>query len=262
MANPNVAFYVTAHQDDWQFFRGEQAYQDLTTGDTRIVFIYTTAGDDKMLPGWWEAREKGAIASIRKAIPAAPLLFNTADINGHRIAKFSCGNSVSYCLRLPDNDAPNSLENLRAGVISSLRSVDDSAVYRDWEDFVFTLKAILAIETLGGNNAHPWVNAPDYNATRNPGDHADHKATADALQTFVSEFYNRAWWATYDTSNRSPNLSGSRLAQKRAMFDAYSNEVLSQTTANGVPHSPNETEWNWWGDKSYVTLRAFNTDDD
>jgi LmbE family N-acetylglucosaminyl deacetylase len=41
----SVAFYVGAHQDDWQLFMSPQAYYDLTTSGTRVVFIYTTFGE-------------------------------------------------------------------------------------------------------------------------------------------------------------------------------------------------------------------------
>lgn len=54
----NVCFYVVAHQDDWQIFRGDQAYADYNyTSDVKIVFIYTTSGDAGATDGWWEARE-------------------------------------------------------------------------------------------------------------------------------------------------------------------------------------------------------------
>ena len=40
-----VVFYIGAHQDDWQLFMSPQAYYDLIADNTRVVFIYTTAGD-------------------------------------------------------------------------------------------------------------------------------------------------------------------------------------------------------------------------
>jgi hypothetical protein len=70
-----VAFYVVAHQDDWQLFRGQQAWSDIQSG-AQIVFIYLTAGDaggDRGV-GWWEAREVAALESCRLVTGAAPLL--------------------------------------------------------------------------------------------------------------------------------------------------------------------------------------------
>lgn len=53
---PYVGCYVAAHQDDWQLFRGEQAWADLNTAGVRVVFVHTTAGDAGATNGWWEAR--------------------------------------------------------------------------------------------------------------------------------------------------------------------------------------------------------------
>jgi hypothetical protein len=37
-----VAFYVVAHQDDWQLFM--DPFKDVTDPPTKIVFVYTAAG--------------------------------------------------------------------------------------------------------------------------------------------------------------------------------------------------------------------------
>src|SRR5947209_5394289 len=68
-----VVFYISAHQDDWQLFRGERAYRDLRAPGLRVVFVYTTAGDSGDGPGasWWRARERGALASCLGAQPEA-----------------------------------------------------------------------------------------------------------------------------------------------------------------------------------------------
>lgn len=257
-----VVFYVAAHEDDWQLFRGEQAYADVNSTNVKGVFIYTTAGDAGQTNGWWEARERGAIASVRSARPAAPLTFDTRVFNGHRIASWNCGNTTSYFLRLPDGIGTASLSNLRDGVIASLTSVDHSTVYNSWSDLWQTLQSILQTETAASQSVQPWVNAPDYNPVRNPNDHADHRATADALRMFVSSAYNRAWWVGYDSQNRPANLSGTPYNQKKTVFDAYGNAVLQETTANGSPVSPSQQEWTLWGARSYVTIRSFGSPDD
>jgi hypothetical protein len=33
-----ISFYVMAHQDDWQMFRGEQAWIDIQAG-ARVAFV-------------------------------------------------------------------------------------------------------------------------------------------------------------------------------------------------------------------------------
>jgi hypothetical protein len=257
-----VAFYVSPHQDDWQFFRGEQAWDDLRVPGVRVVFIYTTAGDAGQAGGWWEARERGAIASIRAAIPLAPLTMSVRTIAGHPITVWECGNSASYCLRLPDGVGPRSLSNLRDGAIPGLTAVDGSTTYRGWDDLVGTLRELLALESSLVAGHSPWVNAPDYDRRRNPREHPDHEATGDAFRSFLAGMYRRAWWVGHDTSRRPPNLDGTAILRKRKLFEAYSQAIIGETTANGRRVPPNETEWLWWGDRSYVTLRQADEPDE
>src|SRR5262249_38012791 len=162
---------------------------------------------------------------------------------------FECGNSVSYCLRLPDGVGLQSLSNLRDGVIASLTAVDRSTTYHGWDDFRDTLRGILERESACVEEKHPRVNAPDHHRRRNPDDHADHRATADALRTFVAGAYRRAWWVSYHIAKRPANLDRSAVILKRRLFEAYSRKVLDETTANGRRIYPNETEWSWWGSR-------------
>jgi GlcNAc-PI de-N-acetylase len=256
-----VAFYITAHQDDWQFFRGEQAFADLNTPDARIIFVYTTAGDAAKTDGWWEAREEGAIASVRRAIAKSPLTISIEKINNHPVTTYSCGNSISYFMRLPDGIASQSLSALRDGSISSLTAVDNSTAYNGWDDFCNTLETIVRQETAASSSPNPWINAPDYDRGLSPDDHADHKATADALRRFADSFCNRAWWVTYDIQNRPVNLIDGGFENKKALFFAYAEVVYELTTKNGNPEPPNQTEWNWWGNRSYCRLAPFGQSD-
>jgi hypothetical protein len=259
MSGLPIAFYVTSHQDDWQLFRGDQAWGDLSASGARIVFVYTTAGDAHRTDGWWEARERGAIASVRAAIPASPLTFHIRTFNGHPIASWDCGNTTSYCMRLPDGI----LDDLRADPPRPLTAVDGSTTYQDWADFRQTLQAILDTETAASTSEHPWVNAPDYDTSRNPGDHQDHLATGAALHEFVTvnSRYSRVWWVGYSTKDRPQNVFGDQLATKQKLFDAYAAEVLAETTRNGHPVHRDDREWNEWGLRSYFERRLWNTPD-
>ena len=239
-----VAFYISPHQDDWQLFRGEQAYADLNEPGARIVFVYTTAGDRGWTNGYWEAREKGAIASIRAAIPPSPLTTCVRTIAGHPITVFDCGSSTSYCLRLPDGVGPQSLSNLRDGAIATLAAVDHSTTYHGWVDFRNTLREILERESSLINARYPWVNAPDYHRLRNPDDHADHQASADALRSFAAGTYRRAWWVSYATARRPPNLDRPAVILKRRLFDAYSRRSSMRpprTAGELIPTRPSGT---------------------
>jgi hypothetical protein len=254
MSKLPIAFYVMAHQDDWQLFRGDQAWIDLNESGARIVFVYTTAGDAGRTDGWWEARERGGIASIRAAIPASPLTFHIRTFNGHPIASWDCGNTTSYCMRLPDGI----LDKLRE---RPLAAVDGSTTYTGWADFVQTLRAILDTETEASSSEHPWVNAPDYNPKDSPSDHQDHIATGQALREFVTldSRYSRVWWVGYDVKTRDPNVSGDNLVHKKKLFDAYAAEVLAETTRNGKPTQRDDALWERYGTRNYCSRRLWDT---
>jgi hypothetical protein len=270
----SISFYVGGHQDDWELFRGNAAAKDLSNPAAKAVFIYATAGDAGRTDGWWEARERGAVAAVRKAIGPAPLIVDVARFNDHPVVRYSSGNSTSYFLRLPDGRyragtgypayRNESLSRLRDGG-KPVSAVDNSTTYRSWTDFWQTLRAIMEHERSGvPAGTHPWVHAPDYagvdnshqdcdaRASCNRCDHPDHVAVGEALREFVSGTYNRAWWVGYDTQNRPENLTGAEFARKGEVFFAYSAAVLAETTLNGNPAPPDLEEWHAWGARDYV----------
>src|SRR5690349_17681391 len=67
-----VSFYFSAHEDDWQLFMNPSAFQDVTGGAAKTVFVHVTAGDAGLGVGrggrkhpLYLARENGAEAAIR-----------------------------------------------------------------------------------------------------------------------------------------------------------------------------------------------------
>jgi hypothetical protein len=284
---PTVAFYVIAHQDDWELFRGQQAYEDITTYDTRIVFIYTTAGDAGKTVDWWQKREHGALRAqacgINRNSQPNNYFLKTDDLsmNGHMIRRFQQsrlpeGNPLqvaSYHMRLPDGDkdgsgtdlhSHESLENLRL-YGKPITSIADAktpgepnapiATYTSWDDFSWTLGEILKKETheFSNTNPNPWVNASDWNLDENPGDHPDHHATSlallDVFKRAHNEF-NRAWFKTYCTSGLPANLDGPRLIQKRAVYNEYASEAGDEWQ-----------EWRDYGPKDSCRTVGFGTSD-
>jgi hypothetical protein len=269
-----LAFYVTAHEDDWELFRGQQAYNDLVTPTKKVVFIYMTAGDAGQTNGWWEAREQGALAALRDTLPVAPMTISIASFNDHPVLRYACRNSVSYFFRLPDgNTDGNGFPAYHNQSLSQLRdsgkpitAVDGSTTYNSWRDLWQTLKAAIDFEVTDVQSQFtPLVNAADYNSIDmsdpecqthsqgkcDPCEHSDHKATADALRNFVSEKYDRVWWVSYDTAHRPVNLSGLDYEHKKDLFFAYGNAVLRETTLNGAPVKPLTDEWDAWGERNY-----------
>jgi GlcNAc-PI de-N-acetylase len=279
-----LVFYIGAHQDDWELFRGNAAMKDLADASTRVVFIYASAGDAGRTDGWWEARERGALAAVRSGIGQAPVTIDHVRVNDHVVLRYSCRNSASYVLRLPDGryqfgkgyPATNneSLTQLRDDG-KAISAVDKSATYRTWADFRQTLQSIMDLErTMVPSAVHPLVNAPDYFGVDNshqdcqkPGtcnacDHPDHLAVADALRQFVAGVYNRAWWVGYDTQTRPENLAADEFMRKGRAFFAYSAAVLQETTASGKPVEANLGEWRAWGARDYYRTVSWDQKDE
>ena len=278
-----LTFYVGAHQDDWELFHGNAAMNDIATSDKRVVFIYASAGDAGRTDGWWEARERGAVAAVRSAIGAAPLTMDYVRANGHPVLRYRTRNSASYFLRLPDGKFREGLgyPSTNNESLSQLRdtgkavtAVDKSTTYQTWSDFRQTLQAIMDTERLlVPGDVHPWVNAPDYfgadnshpdcqNAeTCNSCDHPDHKAVADALRQFVSGTFSRRWWVGYETRNRPENLNAPDLLLKAKAFLAYSTAVQDETTANGTPAIADLVEWTSWGGRDYFRTVSWDQPD-
>lgn len=228
----NVTFYIGPHQDDWQLFRGEQAYLDIQSG-ARVVFIYLTAGDagGGPVPGWWSAREQGALESCRLATGPNPLIWGVNWFNGRPITGCDCGNTTSYFLRLPDG----SLDGLRINS-APISAIDGSTSYLGWEDVCQTLKAILDEHKAASTNARPYVNAPDYDVALNPEPNTDHTATGFAVLAATPNGYNRAWWVGYDIGERPENIDSLAAGRKRELQQAYTGRILKETTDAGSPY--------------------------
>jgi hypothetical protein len=263
-----VSFYISPHPDDWQLFYGHKAYEDALKPSTKIVFIYTTAGDAGRADGWWEAREQAALASV-SCITSSQHVADTSVvlINHHWITKHTLANSVSYCMRLPDG-LPHgtgsetwhgqSLHRLHRNN-QPITAVDQSTTYTTWQDFCNTIDHILTLEHDEGIPQECcWIHAPEYLSNLNPDDHADHLASADAIHTIATIRYNCAWWLTYYTYYCPDNLSATELYRKRATFVSYYEKIEEITAGADLPIVINELEWACWGNKAYSRTTLWN----
>lgn len=250
----NVSFYVGPHQDDWQLFRGDQAYSDIQSG-ARVVFVYLTAGDagGGPVPGWWSAREQGALESCRYSTGPAPLVWGINWFNGRPITFCDCGNTTSYFFRLPDG----SLEGLRTNSIP-IDAIDGSSSYSGWADVCATLKAILDEHKAASTNPRPYVNAPDYDTILNPEPNSDHTAAGFAVLAATPLGFNRAWWVGYDIGERPENLDATSVAIKRGLQQAYTGRILTETTEAGTPYD----DWAGAGSiyEAWIKRSYFRTD--
>lgn len=256
----DVVFYISGHPDDALLFRGDVLYSDLHIERVKVVHIITTAGDAGRTDGWWQAREQACVEAMKATLSPGEVVSGSAFINGRPIQLYTTSGWSCYFLRLPDGNIDNSgfpatggrtLTKLQLRAIDTLPAVDGSTTYNSWESFTATLEAIFTKERQGIATPRPWVNAADYDRAANPGDHPDHYATAEALRSFITSGYRRAWWKSYDVVNQPENISGFTLESKRFLFYSYGYAVQNRT---GTP--PDGNEWEWWGAKRYERLET------
>jgi hypothetical protein len=235
--------FVVAHPDDWQLFMGDVAFEQVASG-TRVVFVYLTSGGADQPTPYWQARERGARASVYAAAnaaesaPAEGVESSCAQVQvrGHRIQRCGHRNTVSYHFRLPDGNLDGSgfavtqmqsMAKLRAGAMAHMAAVDSSTTYDGWNDLRETVRAVLADEATGAGPVALRLQCSDPDSTRNPGDHSDHVTAgrlvgeiAPSLEASVTRY------AGYDIRNRPANLSVRAAMSKALVFMAYDRQRL------------------------------------
>jgi LmbE family N-acetylglucosaminyl deacetylase len=234
-----VAFYFSAHEDDWQLFMNPAAFRDVLDG-AKTVFIHMTAGDGGLGTGtsgrkhaYYLAREHGAEAAIHfmadagdYPAPADPASAQ-ATFNGHPIYRTGYRKTVAYFLRLPDGNPEGtgyldtgyqSLKRLAEGQISALTAIDGSTTYRGWRDLVATLRAIIDGER--GDVHSVQLHMPELDLTRNPNDHSDHVMTAKATRDAAAglDIAQVLHHIGYASGEQPENLSGFERDMKCAVY--------------------------------------------
>lgn len=249
-AFPEVSFYIVAHADDWQLFMQPNAYKDIVSQKSEVVFIVTTAGDAGADETYWYSREEGMKSSIRLCL--APLgniaeTTGTCNFHGHIISYWSINNATCYFLRLPDGNLDSngfvkyqhqSLFSFRTGNILSITAVDNSTTYKNWNDFVSTLDQIIEIKSDGIFNK--WINYLNPAEEINPHDHPDHICTGQAIQEMkVISSLKQVLFIGYSTAKDVAGLNSIDLFWKSAMFAAYEKAVFDNsgysTLREGIP---------------------------
>lgn len=254
----SVSFYISPHQDDWQLFYGHQAYKDLLDSKVKVVLICITAGDAGLTDGWWEVREQGTLASIQSTCLQEKLFTEKIEVNQYQISKYILGNTVNYCLRLPDGlpdgsgSSASNFQTLKSLYDKNLPLVakDNSAIYYSWNEFCHTLSRIIEIESQNFSPSLIWIHAPDYSSKINPHDHSDHIVTAQAIRSITGQNYNRCWWLTYYSYYCPINLSEKDIQNKQTLFSAYQTKV-EQLRSEDQLSKMHILEWNCWGNKGY-----------
>jgi hypothetical protein len=237
-AQSSVDFFFSTHPDDWQLFMNPNGANNVQYANSKVIFVYTTAGDGGNGAGpagathpYYLGRENGAKMSVRFVVDGntapADASLTTAVINGHPIERYGYRNTVSYFLRLFDGSVNGggyastgwqSLLKLETGQITSLGTVDQSTTYFGWADLAATLNSLITLER--GACAGAELNLPDPDASRNPGDHPDHIATGNLVLDAVAGMpgFGKILYSGYGISSRAPDLSPDDLQLKTATF--------------------------------------------
>jgi hypothetical protein len=246
--------FVFAHQDDWQLFLGSHVAGHANA--TKLVFIYTTAGDagrTAIQPDYWAVRETAANASVDSILPAGAWACASQVVNSHPIQRCTKANSVSYYMRLPDGNGEGqgyglgSLTLLRdAG--QALTAIDGSTTYTSWTDLSSTVNAVIALESNNQSAPNVAVHAPEYNRGINNGDHADHHATGDLVKgASGGQVWDLSWFVGYRTVDMPVNLSAEEQATAWKVFMAYDAVVFARFNETLVGNSHAEA----WTQRAY-----------
>lgn len=233
-----VSFYFAAHEDDWQLFMNPSAFQDVTKGAAKTVFIHVTAGDAGAGIGlngrkhpYYLARENGAEMAIRFMADAddMPAVRHAGHMpfNGHPIYRVGYRQTVSYFLRVPDGNPQGggyvdtgfqSLKRLADGENTTLAAVDGSTAYRGWRDLVSTVRAIVDFER--GSAPAVQINVAELEARINPNDHSDHLMTARAALDAVQDLacVRRVSYVDYASSTLPENLDARQRDMESSVF--------------------------------------------
>jgi LmbE family N-acetylglucosaminyl deacetylase len=227
---PSLGVFVVAHPDDWQLFMNPAAFHAMNERHEKAVFVHVSAGDaGKVLGGaptpYYLAREEGALRAIRFMANAADATAalgadsrpEAVERAGHQVVRHTYANAVAYFLRIHDGyivngndfvEHPLSLQRLRSGASAETKAIDDSSRYAGWSDFVATLEAIVRSELAPGAALN--LHIAELDEKRNPGDHADHRAVAFAMEEVIARLpcARVSRHQEYATRDRRPNVWG------------------------------------------------------
>lgn len=224
-----TAVYITAHEDDWQIFMGDHAYDDLMTAD-EVVFIYLTAGEAGKEKVFWNAREQGALNSIAWSLNEDNTGSSSLiDIDGKEVMQTILAHTTSYFLRLPDGNGNGngfpaygnqSIARVYDGSQFSIDNVTQTSSYNRFE-IISTVRSLIQRHTPPGSQLS--FHLQDHDKNINPGNHPDHITASLIGQEALSSLGYRdiTLFLDYASSSQPENLDQATYEIKQGLFDAY-----------------------------------------
>ena len=238
--------YVVAHADDWQIFQSPNTFSDVKAGD-RVLIIQASASDAGRTDGYWQAREEAAKASVRwmvgNAAETSAHITVCSVVRCHSILTWSYGPVTVAFLRVPDgggvgSGACGTFGNGTAAYgcrsLSQLRdrgrvlpAVDNSTAYTSWPDLYGTILRLPQQFGFPFSSA-TWINAPEFDRSRNPNDHPDHLAIGDAARTL--HLQQPGWHFAYFVGDslvkRPANLNQAMHDIKMGLYFSYYTKLV------------------------------------
>lgn len=251
MRNLYTSFVVVAHQDDWQLFMGTDVYRHIRDPLCRLVVIVTTAGNGKHGEYHWKSRLSGTVLSVCRALPSwSPYTLNHVEAAAlpsafsvsYDIASVA-GKSVLQCEIRGESAArvgiyflhvPEPLSALCDGAPIDPMWPQDAPPYRSWREFVGVLEAILLAERT--SSTEPMlVHTAQLDPDANPGDHDDHRLTAQAVQEIarMHSAFRPVGYSMYGNQYKPENLDGADADDQRAAIYAYGGGYMATAAGFG-----------------------------
>jgi LmbE family N-acetylglucosaminyl deacetylase len=263
VAAPETQAFIVAHADDWQLFMNPAVAQAIHAGQ-RVLVIHLSAGDAGLKNGadgrtqpYYLAREQGSIRALHflSQLPQPLPTPQALKVSGHRLISYTWPQVQAYFLRLPDGNTAGqgypatgfqSLRALQQG-ISALDAVDGRQRYARWDDLLSTLESLIR-EQPGRIQLHGLDPDPAYN----PGDHADHQTTGQALQQLAQRLCApQRLYLGYASAKQPANLAG-----KEARIEAATWGITAATLAEAGFANPWDSPHNRWLERQYFRILA------
>jgi LmbE family N-acetylglucosaminyl deacetylase len=255
--------FIVAHPDDWQLFMGDVAVAAVRA-KSPTLFVVVTAGDAGRTRRYWQARERGAIASMLVAYGTMPndsaqLNGDTVPpaqcswvvIDGQRLRRCSVGKCVTYFLRLPDGNLDGTgfavtgrvgLAQLESGRSALLTSVDSASSVGSWSMLSSVVRDMVRAEATRAHvrDTRVRLHAQDPDSVRNPNDHSDHRAVGRlAASLATAQGWALTYYADYSITQRPVNRSATEFGHKAAVFMAYDRaRILADSTWSAYVEAP------------------------